>query len=171
MEPFRRRGCVGLKEIGTKHDVFPDVVLCIALGLPGIILFAAIPQLKLWVRCVVLIESIVVAATSTIADGMLYEEYLPVDRKTSVGHIIIWGCLLAFFAKCVDTVWIMLLVLLAVSSLAIFHARMHFTFVVQDWKTARNCARAWHIAGSAVPMALVLLAREKISSCPSLLLK
>jgi hypothetical protein len=162
---------VGLKEIGTVHEVFPDMVLCVALGLPGIVLFVAIPQLKMWVRCVVLIESIIVAAVSTIADGMLYEEYLPVDRKTSVGHIIIWGCLLVFFAKCVHKVWIVLLALLAVSSLTIFHARMHFTFVVQDWKTARNCARAWHITGAAVPLALVLLARENISSCPSFLLK
>ena len=91
--PLRLRGIVGLKEIGTRHKLVPDVVLCLLLGLPGVVLFGLGHRTSLSppFRTFVLAESVATAAVSAYADGLLHEEYLWVDQKTSVVHVLTWA--------------------------------------------------------------------------------
>merc|ERR1719350_487705 len=47
--PLRRRGCVTLTEIGTQH-VLLDKILCLFLGIPGLVLSITHDFLPLWFR-------------------------------------------------------------------------------------------------------------------------
>ena len=156
--PLRLRGIVGLKEIGTRHKLVPDVVLCLLLGLPGVVLFGLGHRTSLSppFRTFVLAESVATAAVSAYADGLLHEEYLWVDQKTSVVHVLTWAGVLWRLGPQLEAGTAAALSASAAICLAVFHRRLHETYVVRDWQAARWCARLWHIGGLVVPLALVL---------------
>ena len=161
-KPLLLRGSVGLKEIGTEHPYFPDVLLCSLLGAPGVVLFFTHhSSLSLGLRSWVLIESVVVGAASTYADGLLNEDYLWVDQKTSVVHVLTWASLLSYYlGPRLDPAMATSLAAGAILSLAIFHRRLHETYCKRNWRAARWCARLWHIGGFIFPLALVLSTTE-----------
>ena len=72
VSPLRRRGYVGLKEIGTEHEYFPDIFLCACLGTPGIFYAIVAVEDPLWLRIVIAIENAIIGLVSVIADGCLY---------------------------------------------------------------------------------------------------
>jgi len=165
--PWQRRGCVGLVEIGTVHAGW-DVFLCCMLGAPGVFFFVYCRgkhwdfHCPLWLRAAILIESVITATASAIADGLLQEQHLWIDRRTSVLHILSWLGLLGYFASTerITRLHVMLLLLLGSLSAVFFHVRMYYTYVEQKWMQARFFARTWHIMGCAIPMLLLLWARK-----------
>ena len=162
MLPLRRRGCVGLKEIGTQHTTL-DVFLCACLGVPGLVYaFTAHNELA-WLRLLVAVEFFVISFTSVLADGMLRGQsmdassrdgWMVYDRKTAVMHIL--TLIAVFIYRGVEghasRGQLGIAVALGLVSLAIFHRRLHYTFVEQRWRPARICARLWHVGGTVAPL-------------------
>lgn len=162
MLPLRRRGCVGLKEIGTLHTAL-DVALCVCLGVPGLVYAFTAHNELVWLRLLVAVEFFVVSFTSVLADGMLRGQsmdassrdgWMVYDRKTAVMHIL--TLIAVFIYRGVEghasRGQLGIAVALGLVSLAIFHRRLHYTFVEQQWRPARICARLWHVGGTVAPL-------------------
>ena len=157
--PIKRRGVVGLKEIGTIHHLFPDVFLCACLAIPGpIYLFACINE-PLWLRVIVCLECIITGGVSVVADGFLAKQstddsnrqgMLKFDRLTSVFHINMLVAMLIYRSvnNFMSPVQLVISLTLAIGSLFFFHRRLYDTFVEQNWIKARMDARFWHIGGT-----------------------
>ena len=103
------------------------------------------------------------ALVSVLADELLLRQsiddsnrdgLLSLDRITSVIHILILVGIVIFRAinDYISSLQITLAIICGLLSLFIFHRRMYFTFVEQDWKSARLHARLWHVAGSVCPL-------------------
>ena len=162
MLPAKRRGCVGMREIGTEHGPL-DVLLCACLGTPGIVYAITAVHEPLWLRVLVAIEFSVVGAASVVADGLLARQstddsnrdgLLKVDRVTSAVHIPFLAAMFIYrgAAGHASPAQLAIAVGLAVLSLATFHARLYYTFVEQRWRPARLCARLWHVGGMVAPL-------------------
>ena len=104
--PKKRRGCVGIKEIGTKHTVL-DVMLCAGLGVPGVFFCLYSTRDPLLWRVILAMEFVLVGGVSVVADGLMLQMseddsnrdgLLPVDRVTSVIHIVLLVCLLLYLS-------------------------------------------------------------------------
>lgn len=160
VSPLRRRGCVGLKEIGTEHEYFPDIFLCACLGTPGIFYAIVAVEDPLWLRIVIAIENAIVGLVSVIADGCLYtmssddsnrNGLLDVDRITSGIHIFVLLAVVIYrlLANLMSTLQFIVALLIGLLSIIFFHRRLYFSFVEQDWRKARDHARLWHIGGVA----------------------
>ena len=158
----KQRGCVGMKEIGTKHGPL-DVALCACLGLPGIVYAATATLEPLWLRILVAVEFIIVGAASVVADGLLLRQstdssnrngLLFIDRKTAVLHTITLVGMFVYrgVGGFASPAQLGIAVGLAVPTMAFFHARLYFTFVRQEWRPARACARIWHVGGTVAPL-------------------
>lgn len=156
--PLRRRGCVGLKEIRSEHEWFPDVFLCACLGTPGIFYAIVSVHDPLWLRIVIAIENAIVGIVSVIADGCLYtmssddsnrNGLLDVDRVTSLFHIAVLIAIVIYrlMADLMSPLQFIIAILVGLFSIVFFHRRLYFSFVEQDWRKARDHARLWHVGG------------------------
>ena len=92
--PKMRRGCVGMREIGTQHGPL-DVFLCASLGVPGVFFCVYSCGDPLVPRVLLAVEFVVVGGCSVVADGLMTrmsaddsnrDGLLPVDRVTSAFH-------------------------------------------------------------------------------------
>ena len=153
--PLRRRGCVGLKEIGTEHEYFPDIFLCACLGTPGIFYAIVAVEDSLWLRIVIAIENAIIGLVSVIADGCLYTMssddsnrigLLDIDRITSVIHFSVFLAVVIYrlLANLISVLQFIVTLLICLLSMLFFHRRLYFSFVEQDWRN-RDHARLWHI--------------------------
>ena len=165
--PFKQRGLVGLREIGTIHQLFPDVFLCTCLSIPGIMYLVTASSEPIWLRGLICAESLLCGVVSTLADGLLLYQskdssnrngILGLDRVTSVIHIFTLIIMVIYrtMGSYISHVQLALALVVTLPSLFYFHRRLYFSFVEQDWKKARFCARIWHIGGTLASLILFL---------------
>ena len=156
--PLKQRGVVGLKEIGTVHQMFPDIILCTFLATPGLIYIVSATYEPIWLRVLVCVESLVCGVVATVADGMLLYQstdatnrigLIGYDRITSMIHVqtLIMVALYRAFWSYISSLQFALALAIGLVSLFFFHRRLYFSYVEQEWEKARFCARVWHIGG------------------------
>jgi len=161
--------CVGIREIGTKHGPL-DVLLCACIGIPGVVYACTATAEPLWLRLVVAVEFAVIAAVSTIADGLMLHQsrdasnrigLIALDRKTSVLHVAVLIGLGAYRCAAGHTSALQagVALVLGLVALTMFHRRLYYTFVVQQWRPARTYARLWHAGATIAPLVALLALR------------
>lgn len=160
--PFKRRGTVALRQIGTHHKAI-DVFGCACLGLPGVVLALALPDasaISCRVRVLIALESAIVAGISMAGDGMLVERLLPLDKFVSAPlHIAACIALLVWsvVTRRVSVGGAVGVFACGIFALASFHSRMYWTHVRQDPIVSRWCGRLWHVAGTLASALLTTL--------------
>ena len=167
IEPFRIWDDVGLKEIGTVHELFPDVILCALQGIPAIYLAVELVELQLWIRIIFAMEGMALSTTSVIADGLLFEQYMTIDEITATIYILSLLTLFYNFINCLPVLWSVAIAGMGMINLVFFHSRVHYSSVKRDWMTSRRFARLWHVGGIVVPTIFVTIIKKYIPSCPS----
>ena len=158
----RRRRAVGLREIGTQHTLL-DILLCACLGVPGLVYAATATADPPWLTVCVAIEFIITSVVSVLADGMMLtmtadssnrDGIIYLDRITSAVHVI---CLVILFVYrsangFVSLTRLAVATAIGIASLSLFHRRLYFIFVEQQWRPARTYARLWHVGGTIAPL-------------------
>ena len=165
--PLRQRGIVGLKEIGTVHHLFPDILLCASVAIPGVVYVATAEPEYIWLRVVVCVESLVCGTISTLADGMLLYQstdknnrigLIGYDRVTSITHVLTLAIIALYrtLSLFISYRQFIMGLMIGIVSLFFFHRRLYFSYVEQNWANARFCARVWHVGG--IISSLIILA-------------
>mmetsp|Transcript_46261 Transcript_46261/g.93378 ORF Transcript_46261/g.93378 Transcript_46261/m.93378 type:complete len:207 (-) Transcript_46261:261-881(-) len=159
---IKRRGCVGIREIGTEHENI-DIFLCACLAVPGLVYVITATEASTAMRLAVAVEFCMTSAVSVLADGLLLRQtkdasnragILSIDRKTAAFHVVFIIGLLMYrglrgFASPFQLAFALAL---GLAALSMFYARLYYTYVEQCWRSARWYARIWHVGGIVAPL-------------------